>query len=331
MSSPRFSIVTPVYNASAYLPEMIRSVKAQTFTDWELRIVDDGSCDGSGAIIEEASRNDPRIHAFFIPANTGSDFVPRRLAIEKSLGEFVVNVDADDIIEKDYLLKLHKCLSLTGASLAYADMWLFQAEEEPKKVLPEDSSLYYDVFNGRDIFHLSLGHWKISGVGATRRSLALRSLELYDRQMVSERIWNSFDNENLSRLDLFLADKTAFCNAEYFYRQLPDSVSHQNSERKLGLLSADINLCRFAASEFGRESKEHILAQTQLFHHVVESLRLWGRNFQVLSPQGREILKRAFLEVDKTVLSGNVSPRYLGVARLGFGFSKIIFSRYGGS
>lgn len=331
MSSPRFSIVTPVFNASDYLPEMIRSVKAQTFADWELRIVDDGSSDGSAAIIEEAQKNDPRIHASFIPVNSGSDFVPRRLAIEKSLGEFVVNVDADDIIEKDYLLKLHECLSLTGASLAYADMWLFQTGEESNKVLPEDRGLYNDVFHGRDIFHLSLGNWKISGVGATRRLLALRSLEIYDRQMASEGIWNSFDNENLSRLDLLLADKTAFCNAEYFYRQLPDSISHQNSERKLGLLSADINLCRFVASEFGRESNEYVLAQTQLFHHVVESLRLWGRNFKSLSPEGREILKRAFSEVDKTVLSGHVSPRYLGVARLGFGISKIIFSRYGGN
>ena len=59
--APTFSVIMPVYNHAAYVGEAIRSVQAQTRTDWELIVVDDGSTDGSGEIAESITADDERI------------------------------------------------------------------------------------------------------------------------------------------------------------------------------------------------------------------------------------------------------------------------------
>ena len=61
MLLPKFSIIIPVYNVAPYLRECLDSVLAQTFTDWEAICVDDGSTDGSGAILDEYKENVERL------------------------------------------------------------------------------------------------------------------------------------------------------------------------------------------------------------------------------------------------------------------------------
>jgi len=68
--SPFFSIIIPVYNVAPYLRECLDSVLAQTFTDWEAICVDDGSTDGSGAILDEYAAKEPRIKVIH-PKNAG--------------------------------------------------------------------------------------------------------------------------------------------------------------------------------------------------------------------------------------------------------------------
>lgn len=89
------SIVVPAYNAEKYIAETIDSVIAQTYTNWELIIVNDGSKDNTLQIIESYSKNDKRI-SFITKPNTGvSD--TRNTGIEKAKGEFIAFLDADDV------------------------------------------------------------------------------------------------------------------------------------------------------------------------------------------------------------------------------------------
>lgn len=89
---PKISIVMPVYNQAEYAAETIESVLAQTFGDWELVIVDDGSTDGSAERILRYS--DSRIR-YFYQRNRGVS-AARNLALEEARGEFVGFLDADD-------------------------------------------------------------------------------------------------------------------------------------------------------------------------------------------------------------------------------------------
>jgi glycosyltransferase involved in cell wall biosynthesis len=96
----KVSVCTSVLNQSTYLKKMIESVKAQSFEDWELVIVDDGSTEDIEGVIREF--NDPRIRLHKFPTNRG---IPHGLnwALTHALGEYVQPLSADEWIEKDKL------------------------------------------------------------------------------------------------------------------------------------------------------------------------------------------------------------------------------------
>ena len=93
---PKFSIIIPVYNVAPYLRECLDSVLAQTFTDWEAICVDDGSTDGSGAILDEYAAKDSHFRVVH-QANAGVS-AARNAALDVACGEWVWFVDGDDMI-----------------------------------------------------------------------------------------------------------------------------------------------------------------------------------------------------------------------------------------
>lgn len=93
---PQVSVVLPVYNGEHYLAEAIESILAQTFTDFEFIIVDDGSTDGTAGILERYAGRDGRIHVLRNSVNCG--FAPTlNRGIECARGEFIARQDADDV------------------------------------------------------------------------------------------------------------------------------------------------------------------------------------------------------------------------------------------
>lgn len=91
------SIVLPVYNAGAFIEQAVASVIAQTYTDWELIIVDDGSTDKTCEIIREEAARDHRIRLIQLPQNTGNPAVPRNRGLEAANGRYIAFIDSDDI------------------------------------------------------------------------------------------------------------------------------------------------------------------------------------------------------------------------------------------
>lgn len=105
----RFSIIVPVFNTVSYLTGCVRSVIEQSFDDWELILVDDGSSDGSGDSVDEFALTDKRIKAFH-QANSGA-FRARRTGIAHASGEYIVFLDDDDRLEQDCLLSLSRVIA----------------------------------------------------------------------------------------------------------------------------------------------------------------------------------------------------------------------------
>jgi glycosyltransferase involved in cell wall biosynthesis len=90
------SVITPVYNGAAYAKEAIRSVQAQTHTEWEYILVDDGSTDGSLDIIRECADADARIRVITNDENRGIPF-SRNTGLAAAKGEWIAFLDQDDI------------------------------------------------------------------------------------------------------------------------------------------------------------------------------------------------------------------------------------------
>ena len=98
---PVVSIIMPAYNVEPYIGDAIRSALAQTFTDFELIVVDDGSKDGTAQVVKELARQDPRVQ-LVQQANRGLAGA-RNSALRAARGEFFALLDSDDLWEPEFL------------------------------------------------------------------------------------------------------------------------------------------------------------------------------------------------------------------------------------
>lgn len=93
---PKISIITPTYNSSKFIKRTIKSVLNQTYKDWEYLIIDDGSTDNTVELVNEFTKQDPRIKLFKTPQNSGGPATPKNIGIENARGEYVAFLDHDD-------------------------------------------------------------------------------------------------------------------------------------------------------------------------------------------------------------------------------------------
>lgn len=116
---PKVSIITPVYNAAVSLQRSIDSVKNQTFKEWELILVDDGSQDDSPFICDKNAEQDPRIRC--IHKNNGGVSSARQIGQDNAFGEYTIHLDSDDIIEPDMLENLYSFAKQKDADIVFCD------------------------------------------------------------------------------------------------------------------------------------------------------------------------------------------------------------------
>jgi len=95
MTDPVISVMTIVYNGEAFMERCHRNLLAQTFTDWEWIVINDGSTDGTEAILQQLQQREPRLHVTSYPKNVGRAHA-RTLALKESKGQWVAVWDADD-------------------------------------------------------------------------------------------------------------------------------------------------------------------------------------------------------------------------------------------
>lgn len=96
----RVSVIMPAYNAEAYVEQAIESVLAQTFTDLELIVVDDGSTDATPLIVQALERRDPRVRLLSQP-NSGRPAPGRNRALRVAVGDYISFLDSDDLYLPD--------------------------------------------------------------------------------------------------------------------------------------------------------------------------------------------------------------------------------------
>ena len=121
MSKPLVSIIIPVYNVELYLSKCIDSILAQSFTDWECILVDDGSKDKSGSICDNYALKDNRIKV--IHQNNRGVSVARQVGIDNVCGEYSIHIDPDDWIESNMLEELYNKAKSDDADMVICDYY----------------------------------------------------------------------------------------------------------------------------------------------------------------------------------------------------------------
>ena len=142
----KISVIVPIYNAEKYLRRCIDSILAQTFTDFELLLIDDGSKDKSGEICDEYARKDKRVKVFH-KANEGIS-ATREFGILHGGGNFIQFVDSDDWIEKTCLEDNLSLAEKSNADIIINDYYIDVKDKSILRCQKYNGNLIEDIFNG---------------------------------------------------------------------------------------------------------------------------------------------------------------------------------------
>ncbi|MCG6221255.1 glycosyltransferase family 2 protein [Vibrio diabolicus] len=140
-TQPLVSVIMPSYNSEGTIAESIKSVISQTYTNWEIIVVDDKSTDGTWTILKRFSEQYPNIHIFQNDMNRGAG-ASRNLAIEKAQGRFIAFLDSDDLWTEDKLSEQIAFLLNNNYALTYTHYSRFNSEDEISVVTAPDSTTY---------------------------------------------------------------------------------------------------------------------------------------------------------------------------------------------
>lgn len=113
---PEISVIVPVYNVEKYLPECVDSILAQTFTNFELILVDDGSSDGCPALCDEAAKKDSRVQVIHKP--NGGVSTARNAGLDAAKSSWIAFVDSDDRVMPQFLERLYTAAVSANAEIA---------------------------------------------------------------------------------------------------------------------------------------------------------------------------------------------------------------------
>lgn len=130
------SIIMPLYNYGRFLNAAVGSVLSQTYTNWELIIVDDCSTDDSFEIAEELSKKDKRIRAYRLEKNGGTS-AARNKGLDLAKGEFVAFLDSDDQYDPTYLESQLDLLVSNNADIAVASYRRKAAQSTTDFIVPD--------------------------------------------------------------------------------------------------------------------------------------------------------------------------------------------------
>lgn len=149
MNQPKISIISPVYNAEKYIHKCVDSIMAQTFTDWELILVDDGSPDASGLICDQYASLDSRIRV--IHRQNGGVSAARQTGLDAAQGEYVIHADPDDWVEPTMLEELYAKAKAEDADMVICDYYTNSGDRQVLNVQsPTDVSNNVQII--RDLF-----------------------------------------------------------------------------------------------------------------------------------------------------------------------------------
>ncbi|MES2209897.1 MAG: glycosyltransferase family A protein [Chloroflexota bacterium] len=139
---PAVSVVIPCFGQAEYLPEAVSSVIRQTFEDWEIVIVDDGSTDDTAAVAERLIRSNPESRIQLLRQENRGLAGARNAGIAKSTGRFILPLDADDMLEPTMLARTVDLLMVhPEVGIAYTDLRRFGAEDRVESAADFDPDL----------------------------------------------------------------------------------------------------------------------------------------------------------------------------------------------
>lgn len=213
------SIIVPVYNSETFLRDTINSILCQSFKDFELILIDDGSTDRSLEICYEYAIKDERVKVF--SKENGGVSSARNLGLKNSVGDYIVFVDSDDFVDGTILYDLHRDIESTDSDIAicsYKKLTIEEYQEETSKICKNNKKIAVEIISNPIEFYYK------------RNEIPFICNKLYKKSVIKD-IW--FDEtisyaEDLlyTALVVFRAKKVCFRDRiGYYYIHRDNSLS----------------------------------------------------------------------------------------------------------
>lgn len=251
---PKVSIIIPVYNVEEYVDECLASVAAQSLTDWEGVIVNDGSTDGSSSVCRQWIAKDSRFRMMENPSPTGLS-AARNQGLDSCRGEYVFFLDSDDMLSPDALEKLLQIAERESSDMVCARFSRnridFDKECSARK---ENGKFSAGVAVDSDEAVMQILYQD----GITSSACA---------KLFSMRLWDGFRfREGILYEDLDIMPETALRAGKivdtkevvYYYRQRGGSIVHEFSERRLEVLDVIARLESVLPKRFAKAIRERM-------------------------------------------------------------------------
>lgn len=281
--TPRFTLLTAVYNASAYLRECIDSVLHQTCQEWQLICIDDCSTDSSMEILREYAERDPRIQVMQTSINSGQA-VARNLGLKEAKGKFTLMLDADDLLSPDALESVWQ----KHLENPEADTFLFRLErfDDTGWHELEESPYQNTILSGVEACHLAID-WRIHGYFAINTDLHKRLP--YDESL------RAYGDDVSSRMHLWFSRQVVFCAGKYLYRQHGSSCTHYFSIRRIDFVCAN-SLLRCLLEQHGATADMLRCCEEYVWRNYIGVFRQMAAHAETLSQAERAQCDDVFRE-----------------------------------
>ena len=228
---PYFSIIVPVYRVEQFLPQCVDSIIAQSFSDWELILVDDGSPDKSGNLCDAYSIKDNRINVIHV--SNGGVSKARNIGCQKANGKWITYIDSDDWVNINYLEFAYNCITKN-------DLDLFQISANKvnyKGEIVGTNKNQTNVMNKEDYIRSRSFLSCVWGSFFKRELLMKNSIQFDEKLQYAE--------DQLYVMNYILVSKRLQRSGNCLYMYLQNIQSATHSSRDIGILNSIDALYRF--------------------------------------------------------------------------------------
>lgn len=217
---PEISVIVPVYRVEQYLNSCIDSILTQTFTDFELILIDDGSPDRCGDICDKYQKTDSRVRV--VHQENGGLSAARNAGMDIAVGRFITFIDSDDLIPKDYLNTLYMLCQEQPADIAVCGFTEFEHDTEAKEAIKKKDFFVHnlDGKNGCCVLYHGSVDMPINAWGKLYRATLISDLRFPEGRLHEDQAFVPIACYRAKRICLTGRNM-------YLYRIQPDSIIHK--------------------------------------------------------------------------------------------------------
>lgn len=268
----RFSVIVPVYGVEKYLDECMQSILSQTYTDFEVILVDDKSPDNCPAMCDEYAKKDSRVRVIHKPVNEGLGYA-RNSGIEIAQGDYVLFVDSDDTIAINTLSYYSNAIQQSEPDVVASGLTLCYEDKKGKTVRREElrpSAARIDTRQGKaDVFALLTENrvFQYACTKAYRKELLLLQNVRFEKTKLIE--------DYLFNVEVFTKAKTicALNESFYFYRKPKhETLASKYNPEFFELAKRRYRLAKEYLETFDEEGKHADLFRKDYIKHCVSAV-----------------------------------------------------------